>query len=279
MDPQRTRLVESNLGLVDQIVVRVASRFPSFIDRSELIAAGKLGLVEASIRYDFNRSVPFPAFASQRIRGAILDVARATDWAPRKLRQLERYVDNVSQELANVHGGSPTDDQFAARIGVTIDEIKEMRRVVGSGVVRHLSEWNDDCENPCDVEDTDSLRPDEVIELMDMKGYVRAALESLPERLRIVVVGVYLEERPQEEIARLLGISSSRVSQLRSNALEMIRQGIESQFTPPQLVHPVGRAEARRAHYAAAIAKHSDLSERLKCSDTAQGWSDFALTA
>lgn len=278
MDPQRTRLVESNLGLVEQIVVRVASRFPSFIDRSELIAAGKLGLVEASIRYDFNRSVPFPAFASQRIRGAILDVARATDWAPRKLRQLERYVDNVSQELANTHGGSPTDDQFAARIGVTIDEIKEMRRVVESGVARHLAEWND-CDNTCDIEDTASLRPDEVIELMDMKGYVRAALDSLPERLRIVVVGVYLEERPQEEIARLLGISSSRVSQLRSDALEMIRQGIESQFTPPQMVHPMGRADVRKARYAAAIANHSDLSERLKCSGTAQGWSDFALTA
>ncbi|HTN99815.1 MAG TPA: sigma factor-like helix-turn-helix DNA-binding protein, partial [Microthrixaceae bacterium] len=105
--------------------------------------------------------------------------------------------------------------------------------------------------------------PDELLESAEMHGYLRAALDSLPERLRIIVVGLYLEGRSFENLAELLGVTTSRVSQLRSDAITMIRHGIDSQFEPASTTRPKGRVEIRQARYASDIARHSDLRSRL----------------
>src|SRR5215213_10111371 len=94
-------LIEQHLPLVRHIVFQVAVHFPRHVDREELARAGALGLVEAARRYDGSRGVPFPRFAAQRIRGAILDAVRSADWAPRSVRTMARSLEQTSQQLAS----------------------------------------------------------------------------------------------------------------------------------------------------------------------------------
>ena len=261
-------MIEQHLPLVEQVVLRISGSFPKFVDRSELISAGMMGLVEAATRYDFDRGIPFGGFAVQRIRGAVLDVARSADWAPRSLRQLARDAEDATSELAVQSRCVPSDDEVAVRLGVSTTELRNMRERITLGVTRSLDPSGDlDRGDDADqLVDRGSPLVEEVLENSEMQGYLRAALDSLPERLRIIVVGLYLENRSFEELADLLGVTTSRVSQLRADAIEMIRDGIEAQFVDVEdrpTGKPKGRVAIRQARFAADIARHSDMRTRL----------------
>src|SRR5439155_22858473 len=118
-EADRAQLIKQHLPLVNHVVLQVAVRFPRYVDRTELARAGALGLVEAAGRYDESRGVPFDRFAARRIRGAILDSVRATDWAPRSVRTLGRKLEQVEQELANADGHLPTNHEIADALGMT----------------------------------------------------------------------------------------------------------------------------------------------------------------
>lgn len=265
MEPRRAELIERHLPLVEHVVLRVAGNFPAFVDRTELISAGTMGLVEAAVRFDLDRGVPFAGYAHQRIRGAVLDVARSADWMPRSMRRLAREAAQATQELANEHGGTPSDEALAARLDVDVAELRRLRSQVEHGVARGLDsrqelDRHDDADQLVDRNEPELV---EQLEDAELKGYLRAGLDSLPERHRMIVVGLYLEGRSFEELAELLGVTPSRVSQLRSDAIEMLRDGIESQYRPRSTDRPKGRVEIRRARLSADIARHSDLRARL----------------
>ncbi|MGB6059849.1 MAG: sigma-70 family RNA polymerase sigma factor, partial [Microthrixaceae bacterium] len=240
METRRAQLAEEHLPLVEQVVLRISGGFPRFVDRSELAAAGTLGLVEAACRYDFDRGIPFAGYATQRIRGAVLDVARSADWTSRSVRRTARDAEAATQELALELRQMPDDDQIAERLEISAAELRRMREAVNLGVTRALdSRQNlDRRDDESQLVDRNSPEPDELLESAEMQGYLRAALASLPERLRIVIVGIYLENRSFESLAELLGVTTSRVSQLRSDAIEMIRHGIDSQFEPTSTTRP-----------------------------------------
>ena len=265
MEPRRATLVEQHLPLVEQTVLRVSSGFPRYVDRSELVAAGMLGLVEAALRFDFDRAVPFAGFAFQRIRGAVLDVARSTDWAPRSTRQLMRRAEDVSQELAGRGDGDPTDDRVAAELGIATAELRRLRERANHGVLRALDERSEfDGGDVHDLlTDRTASEPAELLEDDELRGYLRDALATLPERHRLVVIGIYLENRTFEELAELLGVTPSRVSQLRADAVVMMRDGINAQYEPRPEGRPKGRVAIRQARYASEIARRSDWRGRL----------------
>lgn len=265
MDQRRQSLVEEHLPLVEQVVLRISSGFPRFVDRSELVAAGMLGLVEAARRYDFDRSVPFAGFAVQRIRGAVLDVARSADWAPRGVRQFARTAEETSQELATRLRGRPDDDQLADAMGMTVAELRRLREQVDHGVTRALGGGGDlDAADDDDrLWDRSEPTTEELLESAELRGYLRSALQTLPERHRLIVIGLYLEGRSFEELADLLAVTPSRISQLRSDAIEMLREGIETQYRAISAGRPKGRVEIRKARYAADIARYADWRTRL----------------
>jgi RNA polymerase sigma factor for flagellar operon FliA len=266
MDRQRRALIEQHLALVEQVVLRVSRSFPRFVDRSELVSAGMLGLVEAAGRYDFDRNIPFAGFAVQRIRGAVLDVARSVDWTPRAVRNLARQAEETSQQLASRLGGQPDDETLAAALDIDPADLRRLRERVNHGVLRAL----DDRHTLDRADDTEALvdrsqpEPEELLESAELRGYLRSALSTLPERHRIIVVGLYLEDRSFEELAELLAVTPSRISQLRADAVEMLREGIEAQFRTRGNERPKGRVQLRQAAYAAAIAQHADWRSRLE---------------
>lgn len=269
-------IVEQHLPLVRHVVLQVAGHFPRHVDRQELARAGALGLVEAAQRYDESRGVPFDRFAARRIRGAILDAVRAVDWAPRSVRALGRALESAEQDLANAHGAAPSNQQVAGAMGISEGELASIRDRVFRSVVLALEHAvagaGDDGENLSlgDVlADRTAAEPSEDLESRELIGYLRDAVRLLPERHRIVIVGYFLESRSSADLAAELDVTESRISQIRSEALAMLRDGIDAQYAPappvagPGAVAGVGRSERRRATYASAIGGASPWRDRL----------------
>ena len=266
-----SRLIEQHLPLVKHIVFQVAVHFPRHVDRDELARAGALGLVEAARRYDETRGVPFDRFAAQRIRGAILDAVRAADWAPRSVRTLARKLENVEQRLATELGRVPSSVEMADALGMTRDELSRLQdRLFRSVVLALEHEVNEDGDEDLTLVDVlcdrSAVEPLEELETRELHAYLRDAVGLLPERQRLVIVGYFLEGRTSQDLARFLGVTESRVSQLRSEALAMLKEGIEAQYaapSPTEAAPPSGRVARRKASYAAAIAEASQWRNRL----------------
>ncbi len=261
--------IEEHLPLVKHIVFQVAVHFPRHVDREDLARAGALGLVEAARRYDDDRGVPFERFAAQRIRGAILDAVRAADWAPRSVRTLARRLEAAEQRLASQLGRVPNPAEMAEELGITRAELDRLQdRMFRSVVLALEHEVTDDTDEDLTLVDVltdpNSVEPLEELETRELLGYLRDAVDLLPERQRLVVVGYFLEGKSSQELARFLGVTESRISQLRSEALEMLRDGIESQYGLREVDdEPTGRVARRKAGYAQAIAGASPWRERL----------------
>lgn len=291
MTAQQRDLVDAHLPLVEHLVLRVSANFPRHVDRSELIAAGSLGLVEAALRYDEDRGVPFGRYAARRIRGAVLDAVRSADWAPRSTRQLARQADAATQAFAARVGRTPSDEELADELGIAASDLSEMRGRVHRGVVQSLEPRAHQEEGTSPLErifDRSAAGADEMLEQEELLGYLRSALEHLPERHRIVIVGHYFEQRSFDELADFLGVTPSRVSQLRADAVEMIKDGLEAQYAPKADAKPVGRVAIRQARFASEIASHADWRSRLDASSRSMdsirqlgidGLADTAVTA
>lgn len=261
------RLIEEHLPLVRHVVFQVAVHFPRHVDREELATAGALGLVEAARRYDESRGVPFDRFAAQRIRGAILDAVRAADWAPRSVRTLARKLETVEQQLATKLGRVPNAHEKAEALGMEPDELRRLQDRMFRSVVLALEyEVADDDEELTLVDvlaDDHTKEPSEELESRELHAYLRDAVHLLPERHRLVIVGYFLEGRKSQDLAQLLGVTESRISQLRSEALAMLRDGIEAQYEPAPAEEPAGRVARRKAGYASAIGDASEWGDRL----------------
>ncbi len=262
------QLIEQHLPLVNHVVLQVAVHFPRYVDRQELARAGALGLVEAARRFDVSRGVPFDRFAARRIRGAILDSVRSADWAPRSVRTLGRRLEQVEQQLASADGQLPSNREVADTLGMTHDELHRLRDRVFRSVVLALEHIvnapDDDDLSLIDVlADRTAVEPSEELETRELLGYLHDAVGLLPDRHRTVIVGYFLEGSSSLDLAQQLEVTESRISQLRSEALLMLREGIEAQYTPASEPALQGRAARRRADYAAAVGEASPWRDRL----------------
>ena len=267
-------VIERHLPLVRHIVFQVAVRFPRHVDREELARAGALGLVEAAQRYDASRGVPFERFAAQRIRGAILDAVRSADWAPRSVRNLARTLEETSQQLACDLGRAPTLDEIADALATTPLELARLQTRLQRSVLLAL-------DAGADAEEGDTLgdtlpdhapEPVAVLEERELHAYLRDALRLLDERHQLVVIGYFIEGRSSSDLARFLGITESRVSQLRTEALALLRDGIDAQYGAPRPAAELpARVVKRRAAFAQALGESSPWRDRL------DEWSDVRV--
>jgi RNA polymerase sigma factor FliA len=271
MDPELAEMIEQNLPLVKHIVFQVAVHFPRHVDRDELARAGALGLVEAARRYDADRGVPFDRFAAQRIRGAILDAVRAADWAPRSVRNLARKLEGAEQRLATELGRVPTREEISEALGMSQPELDRLQdRMFRSVVLALEHETADDIEKDLTLVDVlvdeNCVEPSVELETRELHGYLRDAISLLPERHRLVVVGYFLEGRTSQDLAEFLGVTESRISQLRSESLLMLQEGIEAQYVSdtPEPCDVTGRVARRKATYAKGISEASAFGDRME---------------
>jgi RNA polymerase sigma factor FliA len=270
LTPEARALVEQHLPMVRHVLAGVAAHFPLHADREELAQAASLGLVEAAARYDAERGVPFDRWAALRIRGAILDAVRALDFAPRTLRAASREVETARSDLTAVLGRSPSSQDLATHLGMRVSDIDDLRRKVHGSVVLSLDAPSGEEEGGEGVTLAHSLlddvqrQPTEVLEQREQARYVRDAVTCLPERLKEVVVGYFFQGHTSAELAERLGVTESRVSQMRTDALKLMRAGIEAQYSDRA---PDPEEAARGAHrtatYAATLAGRSSYAARL----------------
>jgi RNA polymerase sigma factor for flagellar operon FliA len=236
-------LVQGNIPLVEHIVNRVAVRFPRGVDRDELVQVAMVGLVEAARRFDASRGFAFSTYAGRRIEGAILDSLRSACWAPRSVRANQRQIDAAERTLQARLQRSASEEELAAELGVEVEQLAAWRASVARGVVVSLDEQRAS-------RSTDSLadtRPstEDLIERRELRDRVRACIGMLPERHRYVIVGHLLEDRPMHELADQLGVTRSRASQLKSEAINLLRSAVDGRATARTAVD--GRAMANRA--------------------------------
>ncbi len=257
-------LVEDNMALVGHLVREVLAKVPAHVSRDELTSAGLLALVLSAQSFDPTRGVPFARFAAIRIRGALLDELRGMDWAARSVRGRAREVEAVRGQLAAVLRRVPRSDEIAAALGMTVSELDALHTDVARASVLSLQGFAP--ETGAELVAESSAGPETLLLQREQLGYLHDSIAELPERLRFVVTAYFFDQRQMCDIAAELGVTESRISQLRAEALVLLRDGMNAQLDPSSVDSETkrsGRAAATRAAYFAAIAERSTLEGRL----------------
>jgi RNA polymerase sigma factor FliA len=257
--PSSDELIESHMALVGHIVRETMVRIPAHVSRDDLTSAGLAALVQAGQGFDAERGVPFARYAATRIRGAILDELRSIDWASRSVRRRARDLDETRNRLSGALGRVATDAEVATALGLTLDEVAANNDDIARAQVLSLDGAQDNPYTETLASNTPS--PEQLVEHREELTYMVEAVAELPERLRVVVQEYFLNERPMAEIAEQLGVSESRVSQMRAEALVLLKDAINAQLAPEMVTAPARpegcAARRREAYFAAVAARHA----------------------
>jgi len=258
-------LVRKNLPLVHYAVAEIAAKVPRHVSRDDLISAGMAGLAQAARNFDPERGIAFDRYASTRIRGSLLDELRSCDWASRSVRSRARQVQSAVEELQASHGRTPTNAEVAVHLGVEESTVEAVTEDVHRAVVLNYDSMVVD-GGAEEILPSDQRSPDAILLERERQSYLHDAIDALPERLRAVVEGYFFAERPMKELADELGVTESRVSQMRAEALALLKDGMNSQLEPEVVTledRPTQRIARRKAAYFEAIAQNSDFRSRL----------------
>ncbi|WP_380176334.1 sigma-70 family RNA polymerase sigma factor [Kineococcus sp. DHX-1] len=269
---QRSALVEQHLPLVGYITSEFIGRLPSHVSRDDLTSAGLMALFQASRAYDPTTGVPFNRYANTRIRGAILDDLRGQDWASRGVRSRQRKLSQTEDQLTTQLGRTPTSSELASTLGVSEKELAETRDEAQRSMVLSMQGFTAEGASLDDHLPTHTPGPEQELLHRERLGYLRSAVSVLPERLRHVVEGYFLHERPMAELAEELGVSESRISQMRAEALVLLRDGMNTHLSPEMVLKSAGSGAAvkRKEAYYAAVGTQTDFRSRLALSSFAQ---------
>ncbi|TRW45616.1 sigma-70 family RNA polymerase sigma factor [Georgenia yuyongxinii] len=253
---QQDELILQNLPLIGYHVSEMIRRVPAHVQRDELAAAGSLALVQAARAFNPELGVPFTRYAAVRVRGAIVDELRGMDWASRGARQRARQLTETSEQLTAALGRKPTRDELAEALGVDVTEVDATR----GDVERRVLSIDADGAGAAESLTSSGLGPEERVLVSERLRYLTAGVEELPERLRHVVEELFFRDRPVVDLAAEMGVTQSRISQLRTQALGMLRDAMNSSLEPDLAPEPTaepGVAERRRRAYYAAVAERA----------------------
>ncbi len=224
LDPRaRTELLTRHIGMVRRVAFRMASRYPTCVDVDDLVNMGMLGLIDAVDRFEEDRSISFTAYARIRVKGAIVDEMRRTDWVPRSVRDRGARLRVAREQLAKDLGRTPTAPELAEKLGVTEARLRELADHSLIHDVVSMEEGADDEHTLGDAIPGDTESPDAEFEACDFRTTVRAAIGSLPERDRMIVEMYYFREIGFKEIGQILAVTESRISQLHTRIMERLR--------------------------------------------------------
>ena len=223
----RDRLILNYAPLVKYVAGRVGSGLPAHVDEEDLVSYGLLGLMGAIDRFDPSRDIKFETFAISRIKGAIIDELRSLDWVPRSVRSRARDIERAMAELERHLHRAPTDEEIAAKLGITQDELDDSLTNISRSSIAALDElWTVSGSGGGDqvalidtIEDTSGPDPQGALAQTELKEALGEAIARLPEREKLVVTLYYYEELTLREIGEVLGVTESRVSQLHTKAI------------------------------------------------------------
>jgi len=225
----RERLILHYAPLVKYVASRVATGLPASVDQADLVSYGMFGLIDALQKFEPGRGNKFETYAIPRIRGAIIDELRAMDWVPRSVRFKQREIEKALADLESMLKRQPSEKELAERLGMSLRELHEVITQISFVSVLALDETvsvGADRGEKVSLVDTladKGFDPSTGVESQETRGLLAAAINELSEREKIVVTLYYFEGLTLAEIGDILGVTESRVCQIHTKAVGVLR--------------------------------------------------------
>lgn len=230
---ERDRLILENLPQVRLIARRIHDKLPESVSLEDLVSTGVVGLITAVDNFDPSQNVKLKTYAEYKIRGAILDSLRELDWAPRqkrkKAKQIEAAISSAEQRIHR----TPTEEEVAQELSLSLEEYHEWLvevRGVNIGSLEYVSGEDEGRDLLQFVSDREDDWPSNLFEKAELEKLLASAVEKMPEVERTVLGLYYQNELTLREIATVMGLHESRVSQLKSQAVLRLRTYLERRW-------------------------------------------------
>ena len=222
----RESVVEQYGHMVRRTAAQMMARLPANIHIDDLVQAGMIGLLDAVSRYDASQGTQFETFATQRVRGAMLDELRGGDWMPRSVRKSQKAIEVAVRALEQQFKRSPSETEIAAQLKMTLPDYQRFLHEAKGAQLVYLEEASgDDGEEGFlqrSLPSTEPLPMDRLGE-QQFRSALIERIEQLPEREKLVMGLYYDEGMNLKEVGAVLGVTESRVSQLHSQAVARLR--------------------------------------------------------
>jgi RNA polymerase sigma factor for flagellar operon FliA len=225
----REKLILHYAPLVKYVASRVATGLPASVEQADLVSYGMFGLMDALGKFEPGRGNKFETYAIPRIKGAIIDELRAMDWVPRSIRFKAREIDKANADLEAMLKRQPSEKELAERLGITLRELHDVVSQISFVSVLALDEMvsvGADRGEQVSLIDTladKGIDPTQGVESQETRGLLAAAINDLSEREKIVVTLYYFEGLTLAEIGEILGVTESRVCQIHTKAVGVLR--------------------------------------------------------
>ncbi|MEU2350913.1 RNA polymerase sigma factor WhiG [Modestobacter sp. NPDC049651] len=224
----RDRLILHYAPLVKYVAGRVGSGLPAHVEQADLVSYGTFGLIDAITRFEPSREIKFESYAMSRIRGAIIDELRSTDWIPRSVRMKARQFERTIAALEAKLQRNPSEEEIAAEMEMDVEDVRKFLGQLSLVNVVALDELlvDDDGSAPRLVDtlqDSQALDPQAMAEHGEARQLLARAVEQLPDREKVVVSLYYFEGLTLAEIGRVLSVTESRICQLHTKAVLHLR--------------------------------------------------------
>ena len=233
----RDKLIVSYLPLVKYVLGRISLYLPPHLDTDDLTISGVIGLIKSVEEFDLSRKIEFTTFAVPRIRGAILDELRSHDWVPRSARKKAAVITSAVNTLMQSSDEPPTREAIASELAVSAEDLERMMAEVSFATFLSLeglhSETDDGQMKMVDsIKNPKAGNPLGELEGTEEEHMLASAISSLPRQEKIVVMLYYYQNMMLKEIAKLLNLSKSRVSQIHNKAVATLRAKMRSMSIP-----------------------------------------------
>jgi RNA polymerase sigma factor for flagellar operon FliA len=230
--PDREQLVQRFMPLVKRIAYHLMARLPASVQFDDLVQNGMIGLLDAMDRFEEGFGAQFETYATQRVRGAMLDGLRENDWLPRNLRREMRRIEAVINQLEHEQGRVPSEKELADALGMSLmDYQKTLLEARGHQILYFEDFVGEDGEDFLDRHFTDNdADPLRQIEDKSLKDALVKAIDQLPEREKLMMALYYEQELNLREIGDVMGVTESRVCQLHSQAIARLRSKIAGEL-------------------------------------------------
>ena len=233
-------LVMQELSQVYYIATRIRERLPQQVELEDLVSAGVVGLIEAVRNFDSAKNVQFKTFAKFRIHGAIMDSLRETDWGSRHMRRKGREISEATSSLQARLGRQPVESEIAMEMQIETGQLQKLVAQLDSLQIsgQQVSVSSDGSDSMDLIESAPNLKDPDPFELClegEMKAHLAEAISKLSEREQLILSLYYREELTMKEIAQVVGVALSRVSQIRQATMLKLKKYLEHIQTRPAM--------------------------------------------
>ncbi len=221
----KDQCLREHAHLVKRIAHQMMAKLPYSVQIDDIIQAGMLGLLDAATRFDELHGAQFETYATQRIRGAMLDELRAADWLPRSLRRDMRRIETAISQLQQKLGKPPAESEIAEQLEIPLAEYQHMLQESRGAQLLYYEDFNNDDQDDFfeHFESDKDADPMHLLQDGRFRQELVTAIEALPERERMVMGMIYEQDMNLSEIGAVMGVGESRVSQLHSQAVARLR--------------------------------------------------------